>query len=378
MKQPRLLFYVPALGDGGAERLWAALASHFCRTGLDVHFAQDFEAGENRAHLDPRIPIYTLGRSHLQSVRRLSRLIRDLRPDIALSAVAGSNLKLMAALGMARCGTQAILSYHGSQEYRTGKLSYATFRLLPILSRRAARTIAVSHGLRERLITTWGADPTRTMTIHNPVVFPAHFAVPTPEDLQRRAAVVLSVGRLAPEKDFVTLVRAFARLNRTDARLVIVGKGPQHEAIIAEAARLGVSDRVELPGFLAEPWDAYRQARVFVSSSMSEEFGNAIVEALAFGLPVIATACSGPREILEDGRHGTIVAIGDVDALTHAIDDALKAPGDPAARRRRADDFSFVSRVGAYEALIDDVLGGGRRRGGVPIATLAVSNPKGE
>ncbi|HVJ78751.1 MAG TPA: glycosyltransferase, partial [Hyphomicrobium sp.] len=129
-----------------------------------------------------------------------------------------------------------------------------------------------------------------------------------------------------------------------------------------EIARLRLKSRVELPGYSQEPWSYYAKAKCLVLSSVSEPFGNVVVEALAFGLPVVATACEGPQEILRHGQFGRIVACRNEFQLADAIRDTLDEPGDPLARRRRADAFSFAQRVPLYEALIRDVL----RESGAP------------
>jgi glycosyltransferase involved in cell wall biosynthesis len=353
---PKIMFYTHGLVDGGGERLWACLASAFKQRGYPVIFVQDFEADDNRHNLDPEIKTYTLGQNHFRATRRLAAVLAEECPAVALSGVGGSNSKLMAALRLSRAPTEPILTYHGFREWQTGFLSFATYVALPALSARAARIVAVSGGLREQLVHRWRARPDKTVCIHNPVFFPANAAVPTKNELSQRDDVVLAVGRFVGEKDFITLLRAFARLDRPAARLVILGKGPQQARIESEIARLGLKDRVSLPGYSREPWTYYAQAKCFVSSSSSEPFGNVVVEAMAYGLPVVATACDGPQEILKHGVHGRIVSIGDHIQLAHAIADTLDDPGDPALRRARADEFSFAVRVPAYVQLIDDVL----------------------
>jgi glycosyltransferase involved in cell wall biosynthesis len=354
--RPKLMFYTHGLVDGGGERLWACLATAFHQRGYPVIFVQDFEATENRHNLDPAIPIFTLGNNHIRAVRKLTQVLKDQRPDIALSGIGASNTKLMVALKFAATQTQPILTYHGFNEWKSGLLSLATYVGLPYLSSASARTVAVSTGLREQLVERWGAKADKTVCIHNPVFFPQNAAVPSAEDLAARDDVILSVGRFVVEKDFITLIRAFARLDRPNARLVILGKGPLEAKLRAEIDRLGVTARVDLPGYSNEPWNHYASAKCFVSSSNSEPFGNVVVEGMAYGLPVVATACDGPQEILQHGIHGRIVSIGDHVQLAQAISDTLDNPGNPAQRRTRAEDFSFSVRVPAYESLIAEVM----------------------
>lgn len=356
MTSPRILFYTHGLVDGGGERLWACLATAFKQRGFEVIFAQDFEADENRENLDASIPLHTLGRNHIASVRNLARLLKAERPDVALAAVGGSNLKLLLATLLSRAQTLPAITYHGEMEWKSGWLSYFSYLGLPLLSRWAARTVAVSDGLFHVLATKWRAPRDRMVTILNPVFFPNSITVPSAQELASRENLILSVGRLVQEKDYITLLRAMAQLKHTDARLIILGKGPELGRLQAEIRRLNLTDRVHLPGYLKEPWKVYAQAKCFVSSSNSEPFGNVVVEAMAYGLPVVATACSGPHQILEHGTYGRIVGIGNDMQLAHAIDATLEHPGDPQMRRERANEFSFQARVPAYEQLISEIL----------------------
>ena len=373
MALPKLLFYTHGLVDGGAERLWSCLASALGQRGYDVSFAVDFEAPDNAANLDPSIPVTVLGRNHARATMRLAKLLRQTRPDVALSAVGGSNIKLMTALTLANTATRSILTLHGSVEPSSGLLAYLGYLGLPLLSRRADRTVAVSEVFGRELVSRWRADAARTAVLLNPVYFPSSAPVPTRSALAARPDLVLAVGRLAPEKDFTTLIRAFALLKRPGARLVILGKGPDRANLEAEVARLRLQDSVSLPGYSAEPWLHYQRAKCLVSSSASELFGNTIVEGMAYGLPVVATACAGPKEIVKSAEHGQLVPIGDVAALAQAIGAALDNPGNPQARRQRADQFSFEARVPAYEALITDVLAGQNGLMGVPSLGATIS-----
>lgn len=355
MALPKLLFYTHGLVDGGAERVWACLASAFKERGHDVVFAVDFDAEENRHNLAPGIRLAVVGRSHLLATHRLARLIAEEKPDVALAAVAGSNLKIAAAAALARSPLPIIGSYHGFEEWRTGLMSYCAYRMLPFFDKRLSRIVAVSNELAGTLVSRWGADRRKMRVLFNPVFAPGNPAV-TERELCGRPDVVLAAGRLVPEKDFGLLLRAFARLDRPDARLIILGKGPEQARLEAEAARLGLEGRVAFPGYSNEPWSHYDNAKCLAVSSRTESFGNVMVEAMAHGLPVVATDCAGPKEILDNGRYGSIVPAGDEKALASAIAGALDAPGDPERRRRRAAEYSLANRLPAYAALITEVL----------------------
>lgn len=184
--------------------------------------------------------------------------------------------------------------------------------------------------------------------------------MPTPEALRSTEQLwtaapggrILTVGSLKAQKNHPLLLRAFARLARPDARLMILGGGDD-APLRRLAAELGIADRVVLAGFHLDPTPFYQTADLFVLSSDHEGFGNVIVEALAQGLPVVSTDCpSGPAEILEGGRWGALVPVGDAEALAAAIDRALATPHDPDALKRRAADFAPAIAARRYLDLL--------------------------
>ena len=135
-----------------------------------------------------------------------------------------------------------------------------------------------------------------------------------------------------------------------------MGEGPDRPTLEAEVARLKLQERVSLPGYVPEPWPYYEQAKCFVLTSSYKSFGNVIVEALAYGLPVISTNCSGPQEILDNGQFGTLVPVGDVNAIAAALENALENPGDPRPRQERAARFAAHEIAEQYEALFETLL----------------------
>ena len=352
----KLLFYLPGLVDGGAERVWALLASYFARAGHEVVLAVDFAGGENAPILDDRVRLESLGQGHLANIRHLAALIRRERPDIMLSAIAGSNVKILMARMLSRIRVPVIIAYHGFEEYRTGRLSWLSYVSLPLISRMAARTIAVSDGLRDELVTRWRAATSRTIRIYNPVDFESGNLEISKNDLASRENLILAVGRLSREKNIALLVEAAALMGDQSARIVILGEGPERAALQARIRDLALEKRISMPGYSAEPQASYKTAKCLALPSATESFGNVVVEALAHGLPIVATDCAGPREILQDGRYGAIIPRGSARDLAKALDAALKDPGDPQPRRERAAVFSAQNGCRVYEKLIEEVL----------------------
>ncbi len=166
-----------------------------------------------------------------------------------------------------------------------------------------------------------------------------------------RGARIMTVGRLKRVKNHALLIRAFAKVSEIQpARLMIVGDGELRDELEALIAELGLGGKVVLPGFVNDPTPLYRSADLFVLSSNYEGFGNVIVEAMACGVPVVSTDCpAGPSEILENGRFGTLVPVGDVDALASAMMSALQTGHDPEVLKRRA--AAFAPEVAASKYL---------------------------
>jgi glycosyltransferase involved in cell wall biosynthesis len=169
---------------------------------------------------------------------------------------------------------------------------------------------------------------------------------------QREPGLIVSVGRLSPEKDQLVILEAMARLQvHRPVRLLLIGDGMLREELEKRAAELQIADRVTFAGYLEDPFSWLLRAEVAVCSSRFEGFGNAIVEALACGTPVISTDCPwGPREILADGHYGTLVPVGDADALARAISDQIGVPVNRDSLRSRASAFTSGA---AATALLD-------------------------
>jgi glycosyltransferase involved in cell wall biosynthesis len=349
----RLLFYVPSLAGGGAERLLATLASALSQRGHEVIFVVDTQSSENASYLAADIEQVRLGPNHLTNVIRLRRLLRELQPDVSLSALCGQNLKHLLAAILAGRLSRAVQSYHGFFEGEPGLLSSLSYLLTPISSRLMASTVCVSETLRAELLCRFYASPTRTLRIYNGVPRVPR-SVRTARDRDDAAPIVLACGRLSPDKNYPFLVRAFARLKNSHARLVILGEGAERERIEAEIARLDLSRRVSLPGYAApSPW--YERASCFAMTSTRETFGLVVAEALAAGLPVVTTQSGGPSEILDNGRYGHIVRQIDEAAFAAALDAAIVDPSDAAVRIARASEFSIENCLDNYEALFRDI-----------------------
>jgi glycosyltransferase involved in cell wall biosynthesis len=210
---------------------------------------------------------------------------------------------------------------------------------------RADRLVAISRGVATDLVEHFEIDPDRIATIPN-----ATFDRDVEQRVQQpvdhpwlnesppREPVILSTGRLENQKDYPTLLRAFARLlTHRAARLIILGEGSKRDELTALAQQLGIAERLHLPGMVRDPLPFMGRADLFALSSRHEGLGMVLAEALAAGSPVVSTDCpSGPREILQDGAFGRLTSVGDADALAAAMAATLDAPPAPATQREGA------------------------------------------
>ena len=161
---------------------------------------------------------------------------------------------------------------------------------------------------------------------------------------------MVGIGRLTPQKDFASLLRSFQLVRKErDCRLVILGEGPERDALLHLADELGIREHVDLPGFVPNPYAVLARAQAFVLSSRWEGLPTVLIEAMALGVPLVAADCpSGPREILQDGAFGELVPVGDVEAMARAIVAALHQDPDAARGAARAEPYLFATAARTY------------------------------
>ena len=204
--------------------------------------------------------------------------------------------------------------------------------LLRCLQSCADAVVAVSEGVADDLVRRAGMPRRRVEVIYNPVITPQLGLLaaepPTHPWFRENRPIVLAIGRLTAQKNFPLLIDAFALIGRdSDARLVILGEGPDRAMLEAKIRQHGLETRVAMPGFVDNPYSYLARARLLALSSDFEGLPTVLIEGLALGTAVVATDCpSGPREILRDGALGELVPVGDVRALAAAIARTLANP----------------------------------------------------
>ncbi|PXV58202.1 Glycosyltransferase involved in cell wall bisynthesis [Dyella jiangningensis] len=335
----RILLVLPSLERGGGERVLLQLAGAFQAAGREVHVAALLGGGPLRSAVPGSVKLHELvdvseAPKSLALARkafpRLASLIRVIKPQAVLSTMTGTNLLVALTLMRARVRARLILREASSLANTRSSMKRQAMRWL---YRRAYGVVAVSAGVAQDLRGI-GLASERIHIIRNPVDVERlrHLAktglVPA---VQRRTPYIVSLGRLTEAKDFPTLLRAYALSALMESHcLVIVGAGEQRLSLEALIDDLGLGDRVLLTGALDNPYRVLAEAKLHVLSSRWEGCPNVLLEALALGVPVVCTDCAhGPREILDGGRYGRLVPVGDAGALAGAMDAELERPSSP-------------------------------------------------
>ena len=356
-----LAIFLPSLAGGGAERAMLNLARGFRDLGHAVELVVASATGPYRDDLPAGVRLIDLGSPRvIRALPGLARYLRRRRPDRLYAAMEHANLVALWARTLARVPTRIIVSVRDSGTGPVGRRDLRQRLCLPLARRfypGADAVVAVSDGTADIAAAELGLARSRIAAVPNPVITPdlaARAAEPPchPWLTDAGSPVILAAGRLTPQKDFPTLLRAFAILRaRRAARLLILGEGPDRAALESLAASLGVAADTALPGFAANPFACMARAAAFALSSLYEGSPNVLVQALACGAPVVSTDCpSGPAEILHGVAQGQLVPVGDHAAMGAALEAALDLqrplPAPPLER------FDYLAAARGYLAVV--------------------------
>jgi len=335
-----IALFLPTLVGGGAERVMVNLAQGMTERGLPVDMVAAAAEGPLLEQVPAKARLVNLRSSRvLRSLIPLIGYVRRERPRVVVSSMGHANLVALWAARLAPGDTPVVATVHNTMSQSTPQQGWAASvwpRLLRTFYPWASAVVAVSRGAADDLAASTGLPRDRVHVVYNPVITPEMLAqARRPPDhpwfALGQPPVLVGAGRLTRQKDFPTLLRAFAEMRRVrTVRLMILGEGEERAALEALARELGVTADVALPGFRSDAIACMAGAGVFVLSSAWEGLPTVLIEALAVGTPVVSTDCpSGPREILQDGRLGALVPIGDPGALARAMVDALDRPREP-------------------------------------------------
>ena len=359
----RLTLLLPNLGNGGAERVALMLAEEFLAHGHEVDLVLVQAKGELLGHIPTGVQLFDLRATRFRTaLRPLIRYLRERRPFALQVSMWPLTIIAILAARLSGVNPRVIVSDHSTLSKQYGAswstmaaLKWTTRLLYPL----AVARVCASTGSAVDLANISGLRPEQFTTIHNPVLRP-------PPELSSNPAVerlwnsserrILTVGMMKEAKNHELLIRAFAHVRKDlSAKLMILGEGslrPTLERLIAE---LELGEDVILAGFASDPWPYYASADLFVLSSNREGFPGVLVEAMLAGLPIVSTDCeSGPREILDGGRLGRLVPVGDAEALAKAIAAALNEQHDPGPGREQISRLSGSSSKQYLDLMLGD------------------------
>lgn len=366
---PRIALYLPTFAGGGVERMNLMLMQFFADHGLAVTAIVHQAVGALSKQLPSNVELIDFGVARTRSaLPKLVRWLRQTRPDLLFSSLGHNNIAALIARRMANVPTAVVISQHNALSFESADNATWQHRLLPLMYRlygnRADAIVAVSHGVASDMSSVTGLPLASISVIHNAVIsddFPARMSeeITHPWLDDEGVKVFVAVGRLVPQKNFTGLLCAFNRMRTPhDARLLIIGEGPQHSKLLQLAHGLKLDHRVQLMGFLENPMPYIRKAAALVMSSRYEGFGNVLVESLACGTSIVSTDCPyGPAEILDDGRYGKLVQVGNSRQMAEAMQSILDVPFPEQLLRDRAKRFEVEVIGEEYLRLFESVLG---------------------
>jgi glycosyltransferase involved in cell wall biosynthesis len=357
----RLAFLLPDMGGGGAERVALTLIEHFLARGCAVDLLLMRATGELLPLVPPEVEVTDFGAARVRdAIKPLSRYLRRVRPAAMQVSMWPLTAAAIVARQLAGTSTRLVTSDHAALSKQYGDRGLWHRQILKwsirMLYPRADARVVVAGESAEDLAHLSGLPETEFEVVYNPVDPPEDApGQADPECLWGgKGARILNVGRLNPQKNQALLLEAFARIQSDrDARLVILGDGDLRADLERRAQELGIADRVVMPGFQLAPGGYYRSADLFVLSSDYEGYPLVMIEAMHCGLPIVSTDClSGPAEILDNGKFGTLVPCGDARLLAQAMAAALKHPDDPGRIKARAEELSANAADRYWELML--------------------------
>ncbi|WP_404429377.1 glycosyltransferase [Sutcliffiella horikoshii] len=328
MKKIRVLIFIYQMGGGGAARTLLNIINNLDRTKFaPVLVTLDFD-GSYEKELKEDVVFYKLPTKRLsRSVFSLAKIIRHEKIDIVFSTIPRVNTIAIFAKVLSFSKAKSVIR----EADNLGGSFITNLQLIGfgLVYRLSNQIISLSEGVKENLVKRYKIKPSEIKVVYNPVDLGSINEKVRKKDIESnliplfktKDKTLVSAGRLVEQKDHSTLLKAFANVNKEiPSKLVLMGEGPLKSKLVQEAKELGIEDKVHFIGFKSNPYIYFKQADVFVLSSLHEGFSHVIAEALATGVPVVATNCkSGPAEVLDNGAYGALCEVGNVEDMTEKI-----------------------------------------------------------
>jgi glycosyltransferase involved in cell wall biosynthesis len=336
-KLDSIALFLPSLAGGGAEKQVVLLANGLAAKGIKVDLVLTQAKGPYLSMVSDKVRIVGLKSSRvLFSLPKLISYLRKHKPKILFSAMDYANVMALIANFFAAGCSKCIVSIrtHVSTNVMHAR-SYkekVIFYLAKFLYKKAALVLAVSHDVANDIIRAMNLPAALVNVVYNPVINDKLFELSNQkitnwwQSEQTEVPLILSVGRLEIEKNFTILIKAFAMLiKQTPARLLILGEGSLRHELQQLTEELDLQNSIKMPGFAANPYPHLKNCDLFVLSSNMEGLPGVLIEALALSPRIVATDCpGGTAEILERGKWGRLVAVGDIQGLATAMLESLR------------------------------------------------------
>lgn len=355
--------FTPTLNDGGMENRTAQLANALSNAGWTVR-VWVFSTQNAVYSLNDAVEVIDLNVSNKRTALvPLMRAVRENKPEKLISISTPFNALWIIVRMLTGYPKKIAVSERNHMSGTSRSSNKFSDKLRPFIARflypRADLVLCVSENLREDLLAISGTQGEKIVTLWNMfnIASIQKFALDSSTILDQfptDTPVILAVGRMNKQKNHAALINAFYSVkDQTNAKLVILGEGPERPRLTALCESLGILDDVWMPGFVKNPFPWYRRASVIVLPSLFEGLPGVLVEALALGKTTIATDCpGGSAEILDHGKYGIIVPLGNQTALENALVTALSAPLDKELLIERAYEFSIERLLPKTERIL--------------------------
>ena len=368
----KILFFLPSLTGGGAERTIVNIANGLDRSKYKVHLLLLDRPTEGKykdeySHLlyedicVHNLKIKICKKNYLRLLLGMRKVIKDIGPDIAMSTMLRPNIMLTIALKLS--GFQGKTVLRESNNRTATKIRWIERKAIRyIYGRFADKAVALSEGVKLDLCKNYEVPPNRIQVIYNPIDLKAIEALSKDVVDLSGENKLISAGRFTEQKDYPTLLKALSILrNQVNFRMIILGKGELESQIKEIIKNEDLEQYITLIGFQANPYKYIHNSDIFILSSAWEGFGHVIVEAMACGAVVISTDCPyGPSEIITDHVNGILVPVGDYQGIADAVVEVLQDINLREKIRsnalKRAQDFERDKIVKQYEDMFENIM----------------------
>lgn len=331
--------FIPSLAGGGAERVAVTLANEFAQLGHETHLVVGTTLpSKYQDEVHELVNVHLIGASRvLFAIPKLATFVRKVQPEAIISIMAYASVAMKLAVVLSgkkntKLYTREAISNEFKEENKDGTYTPLFVKLVAWSYNTSNGIVSPSKALTESLRRTY-PNQRNIVHINSPVITDTFLkleksALPELPWSNDSSKLIVSAGRLSDQKDFKTLIEAFKIVNaKIDCKLIILGEGPDRTALELQIKNSNLKDHCYLPGFVENPLPYFKHADLFVLSSKYEGLPNVLIQALACGAKVVSTDCpTGPAEILDNGRHGKLVEVGNSETMATAMYESITNP----------------------------------------------------